>query len=87
MTHDLKALRAAADRIGDECFNRKWVHSCINWGDFCCVSAEHYVTEEGDEGYRVYFEEADPSNAEVGKYIASRLDDEGFPDIEVIFEW
>lgn len=88
MTYDLKKLRETADRIGDEMFNeRQTVRGSINWGDFCCVSAEHYVTEEGDEGYRVYFEEADPNNPDAENFIRTRLIEEGFHDIEVNFEW
>lgn len=91
MAYDLKELRSAADVVADKCLRIALASgfsvSCVNWGDFGCVSAEHYVTEDGDEGYRVYFEEADPSNREVGEFIRMSLEEAGFPDVEVIFEW
>jgi hypothetical protein len=88
-TYDLKALRAEADRATDMAYNHDWgdARVCVNWGDLCCVSAEHYVTEEGDEGYRVYIEEAAPSNYEFQDFVRAKLDAAGFTGVEVITEW
>jgi hypothetical protein len=72
MAYDLKALRAAADKACDAAFNED-LDCCVNWGDFACVRAEHWADDEGGEGYRVCLEEADPSNREMGEFIAARL--------------
>lgn len=89
MTYELKELRRVADAATDAAFNHDWkgAHVTVNWGDLCCVSAEHYVTEEGEEGYRVYIEEADPSNTEFQQFVSQRLEAAGFTGVEVITEW
>lgn len=87
MAYELKALREAADQACDRAFSMTWHRSAINWGDFGCVSAEHWNDDGGEEGYRVLLEEADPSNQEVGEFIAGELAKAGFHNIEVVFEW
>lgn len=87
MSYDLKALRAAADNLTDKAFQVEWTSAAINWGDFCCVSAEHYVTEDGAEGYRVYFEEAAPENVEFCRWVERELAAAGFKDVEAVCEW
>jgi hypothetical protein len=89
MKYDLDKLKAAADIACEEAIACRdtFDHAAVNWGDFGCMSVEHWRNNDGDEGYRVCIEEADPSNTEVGNYIWSRLDKAGFRDVAVVFEW
>jgi hypothetical protein len=86
MAYDLKALRETADKACDAAFNAN-LDCCVNWGDFACVGAEHWVDDEGNEGYRVCIEEADPNNREMGEFITEHLVQAGYEGVEVVFEW
>lgn len=84
----LTALREAADRICDEAFAaRDTIKGPINWGDLGCVRAEYYVADDGVKGYRVLIEEAHHDNAELHEFIAAKLREAGYPDVEIQTEW
>jgi hypothetical protein len=87
--YDLLRLREEADAACDAAYlaREEFSYQCVNWGDFGCVSAEHWVDDEGVEGYRVLLEEADPNNREVAEFVRARLDAAGFHDVEITFEW
>lgn len=83
----LKELKSNCESICErikEHPNHEWV---ANWSNFRCVSAEQYTDSEGEEGHRVYIEEADPNNEALKLYIWSKLQEVGFEDVEVITEW
>ena len=62
-------------------------NEAINWGDFCCVGAEFYIDNDGETGYRVSIEEADPSCVHVHKFVSAYLSERGFANVEVRTEW
>ena len=57
------------------------------WGDISCVEAEKYETSNGERGFRVRIDEADPNNPDLQRFIGSFLLEAGFPNVEVICEW
>jgi hypothetical protein len=59
----------------------------INWGDFDCVGAEFYIDNDGETGYRVRIEEADPTCTNVHKFVGAYLAERGFANVEVRTEW
>lgn len=59
----------------------------INWGDFDCVGAEFYIDNDGETGYRVLIEEADPCCVHVHKFVSDYLASRGFEHVEVRTEW
>ena len=59
----------------------------INWADLSCYSAEYAIDDEGEGYYRVYIEEAGPSCPKFHAFIAERLCEAGFQNVEVITEW
>ncbi len=83
----LQELKSNCESICErikEHHHRDWV---ANWMSFRCVSAESYINSEGEEGHRVYIEEADPNNMALKQYIWIKLQEVGFDDVEVITEW
>lgn len=88
MKYDLVELRDAANRACGIAFDNRdqFERAGVNWGDFGCVSAEHHIDDQETEGYRVWIAEAFES-PQVQSFIADRLQEMGFEDIEVRFEW
>lgn len=85
---NLKELRDAANKACDMAFDEKErPGKAINWADLGCVSAERYETDQGDTGYRVYIEEVSPDEHKLPWYIAGKLEEMGYKDIEVITAW
>lgn len=82
----LKQLREAADRACDLAMNAG-VKGAINWGDLGCTYAEHYDAEEDGSGYRVHIEEAAPGERELIEFVAGKLREQGFGEIDVQTEW
>ena len=89
MNYNLKELEIRTDQICDMAIKgrTKFKNAAINWADFQCVRAEHYIDSCKETGYRVYVEEANPNNPEVIKYIAKELEKSGYENVEVVFEW
>ena len=89
MEYKLSELKNITDEICNMANDARHTFSdaAINWADFGCVSAEHYTDSEGQEGYRVYIEEANPVNTQVQLFIIDELAIKGFKNIEVLFEW
>ena len=89
MKNKLNKLKSITDEICNMANDAKqtFTDAAINWADFCCVSAEYYTNSEGQEGYRVYIEEANPVNTQVQFFIMDELAIKGFENIEVCFEW
>lgn len=84
----LKALRECADSACDAAWHdQSCQKDAVNWGDFGCVSAEAYVTEDGDQGLRVLIEEADPSCVNVHNFVRQWLADRGWVGVDVVTEW
>jgi hypothetical protein len=90
MKYKLNKLAIATDDVCE-----KAIEACktfelgtlVNWADFGCISAEWYINDKGEEGHRVYIEEANPDNPEVKNFIEEELSFLGFKNIEVVFEW
>jgi hypothetical protein len=59
----------------------------VNWADLGPYSVEHWEDDEGDEGERVWIEEANPAAWELQKFVAAYLAKRGFPGVEVRTEW
>lgn len=86
---NLKLLREKATEICNE-IKEQGLHfedEAINWADLRCVEAEEYVTDKGDEGVRVYIEEAAPVNTKFKVEVVERLEKAGYYGIEVLTEW
>ena len=62
-------------------------NAAVNWADFQCTSAEYYIDDLDDTGYRVYIEEAGPDNAEVISFVYDELVMHGYKGIEIRLEW
>ncbi len=56
----------------------------VNWGDLRCVSAELYIDDDGDCGYRVYIEEASPDAMELRDWVTKRLVESGYSGVGVV---
>jgi hypothetical protein len=82
---ELRTLAEAACRWAYH--ERRKIDGPINWGDLHPWSVEHYETDEGEEGYRVWIEEAAESAYELQKFVHSYLKKRGFPRVEVKTEW
>lgn len=63
------------------------VDGAINWGDLRCLEARHFVTDDGDTGYQVFIEEADPAANDLHRFISKKLAEAGFAEIEVVTAW
>lgn len=59
----------------------------INWADLRCVMAEYTIGQDGNSTHRVYIEEASPTCPEFQHFIAGKLDELGFRNVEVVTEW
>lgn len=84
----LKELQQCADSACDAAWHDE---SCkadaVNWGDFGCVGAEAYVTEDGTSGLRVLIEEADPGCVNVHNFVRDYLEQHGWHGVDVATEW
>jgi hypothetical protein len=85
---DLKALKEAANDAINRAYSVENVADyCVNWGDLDCVRAERAEDDEGEVTYRVFIEEADPSNASFHEFVSAHLTKAGFDGVEVVTEW
>lgn len=80
LTEDTDAVLAEAQKKRDE------MNGAINWADLRCVDAGLNMTLFGT-GLYVLIEEADPSQAKLGEFVAHGLRDRGWEYVEVRFEW
>lgn len=89
MTHNLKDLQKAADKICAAAYEKRhtFENAAVNWRHFKCVDAQFCISYDGAKSYRVIIEEADPENPEVRSFIADELAVMGFMDVEVVTEW
>ncbi len=86
--YDVEALRDCANRACAAAFgDARTKEEPINFGDLCCVVAEHYSDERGADGYRVVIEEADPSCTGLRAVIADHLMAAGYIGVEVVIQW
>jgi hypothetical protein len=87
----LKTLEELRQYADDACDAAWGSEDCkqdpINWGDLGCVSAEAYVTEDGEEGFRVLIEEADPHCPNLRAFVAAYLEGCGWNNVDVVTEW
>ncbi len=67
--------------------NERCRSEAVNWGDFGCPCAELFVTDDGEQGIRVFIEEADPNCFAVEQFVADYLKRHGFPDVVVVASW
>lgn len=79
-----KATNAACDTASHE---ERVLHESVNWGGLSCVRAEHYATDSGDEGHRVFITNADPTATQLHLHVQEQLQAAGFFAIEVITFW
>lgn len=88
VTEHLRQVMKCADAACDAAFH---VPDCraepINWGDFACVSADLFVTDEGEHGIRVWIEEAAPNCFNTRQFVKYFLERHGFRGVEVVTAW
>lgn len=88
----LAALVAATNdvllvAIAEKDENESLAGDAVNWADLSCISAEGYVSDDGTPGLRVFVSEAAPDASCLRQYIADKLADLGYPDVDVVTEW
>ena len=84
--HVLTLLRMETDNALDRAANDD-IQDAVNWGDLGCSSAEHFETDDGRAGFRVWIEEAAPEAVELQQFIRADLAEHGWPGVEVRTEW
>ncbi len=88
MSYSLKTLQLKTEESIEKARNiMVEFPEAINWADLHCHSAEYAIDQDCNGHYRVYIEEASPTCPKFQSYIADRLEEEGFENIEVITEW
>jgi len=86
----LKRLQDTTTEICKGAFdkrNEEFKYEAINWADLWCYHAEKHIAADGEEGYRVYIEEASPGCDKFRIYIANELAKLGFANVGVVTEW
>jgi hypothetical protein len=83
----LTALGIDADQIIAQIEPQNFPKAAINWGDLGCRAIYMSVDDEGDTRYLIIVEEAAPGESEFCLYIANKLAELGWPNVEVITEW
>lgn len=90
---DLRKLKNAANEILEEAKRNKnqidnggpgWA---VNWASLSCTRAAFYMDDEGDRGYIIDIEEADPNAYNFAMYVRQKLAEIGFENVEVKLEW
>jgi hypothetical protein len=85
---DLKALRRTTDEaINDAIEHRSEISGAVNWTDLSCINAFEWRDDDGDFGWYVQIEEADPSCVDFHSHIERYLEARGFPGVTVRTEW
>lgn len=87
--YDLTALRQTTDKILEIVGSNslKQFLEPINWANLRCLEASYVQTDDGRKYYRVVIESAAPGCSEFRAYVAERLAESGFKDVEVVTEW
>jgi hypothetical protein len=89
MKYNLKDLKQATTDICEMAVEARltFKNAAVNWSDLRCISAEYFVNDCGDSGYRVLIEEAAPDNAEIVDFIDDELSMKGYFGVEIGLEW
>ena len=68
---------------------RDQINGPVNWADLKCVDIESRVSLLSDAPAAIFamVEEASPSADEFCQWVASRLQERGYPDVSVESDW
>ena len=83
--HELYMLKCCANDILATADSS--IGGAVNWADLRCVSAELYIDDSGDCGYRVYVEEAYIDESELRDWVTKRLGESGYDGVGVVLGW
>lgn len=86
--YDLKELKAVANKACDSAIEERGdIGGAINWDDLGCTEVEHYASDLGTTGHRVYIEEAAPHETHLILFIGEKLEAAGYKNVEVVTAW
>ena len=83
----IQALVEAALKSAHRLRKRRFREDPVNWADLGCTDVEFVQPVEGNAFFRAIIEEASPDCRELPEFIRERLEQGGFPGVEVSTEW
>ena len=66
---------------------RREIDGAINWADLGVVDTRFWQNTDGDVGYQIWIEEAEPESTELIEFIQERITVVDPVTVEIITEW